>query len=227
MKQLTLSFLAGIMVCLLVFTSSCKTEPKAVETPIPSVDTKVMMIRHPVKDYNAWKPVYMAHDSVRQAYGLSQLSLGRGAEDANMVIVIERVTDMARAKEFMALPELKTTMDSAGVSGPPAIAFANVVRNDTPDIPQNDRVMITHRVKDFDAWLKVYDNEGRSVRAANGMLDRALARDADDPNTVYIVFAITDKEKAMARMQSDELKKTMTDAGVEGAPSFFYYTLDK
>lgn len=227
MKQLTLSFLAGIMVCLLVFTSSCKTEPKAVETPIPSVDTKVMMIRHPVKDYNAWKPVYMAHDSVRQAYGLSPLSLGRGAEDANMVIVIERVTDMARAKEFMALPELKTTMDSAGVSGPPAIAFANVVRNDTTDIPQNDRVMITHRVKDFDAWLTVYDNEGRSVRAANGMLDRALARDADDPNTVYIVFAITDKEKAMARMQSDELKKTMTDAGVEGAPSFFYYTLDK
>lgn len=67
----------------------------------------------------------------------------------------------------------------------------------------------------------------RSVRAENGLLDRALARDADDPNTVYIVFAISDKEKSMARMQSEELKKTMTDAGVEGAPSFFYYTLDK
>lgn len=227
MKQLTLFFIAGVMVCLIALTPGCKTEPKAVETPIPSVDTKVMMIKHPVKDYSIWKPVYMAHDSVRKAFGISQLSLGRGAEDANMVIIIERVNDMAKAKEFMALPDLKTTMDSAGVSGPPSVAFANVMRNDTTSIPQNDRVMITHKVKDFDAWLKVYDNEGRSVRAENGMLDRALARDADDPNTVYIVFAITDKEKAMARMQSDDLKKTMMDAGVEGVPSFFYYTLDK
>ncbi len=227
MKQLTLFLSACFMVCLIVFTQGCKTEPKAVEAPIPSVDTKVIMIKHPVKDYNVWKPVYTAHDSVRQSYGISQLSLGRGADDPNMVIVIERITDMAKAKEFLALPDLKTTMDSAGVSGPPSVAFANVMRNDTTEIPQLDRVMIAHKVRDFEAWLKVYDSEGRSVRAENGLLDRALARDADDPNTVYIVFAISDKDKAMARMQSEELKKTMTDAGVEGAPSFFYYTLDK
>jgi quinol monooxygenase YgiN len=227
MKQLTLLCTAGLMVCLLVFTQGCKTEPKAEETPIPTVDYQVMMIKHPVKDYSIWKPVYMAHDSVRQAYGISPVGVGRGAEDPNMVIVIERVTDMAKAKEFIALPDLKTAMDSAGVTGAPSFAFANVIRNDSTEIPQTDRVMVSHKVKDFDAWLKVYDGEGRSARAANGLLDRALARDADDPNTVYIVFAITDKDKAMARMQSEDIKKLMTDAGVEGPPSFFFYTLDK
>jgi hypothetical protein len=57
------------------------------------------------------------------------------------------------------------------------------------------------------------------------LTDRGLARGIDDQNMVYIVFAITDKEKATARMNSEELKKIMTDAGVDGAPQIMYYNL--
>jgi hypothetical protein len=118
-------------------------------------------------------------------------------------------------------------MQKAGVTGPPTFAFVDVLRNDTTDIPQNTRVMVTHRVKDFATFLKVYDGEGIAARASHGIVDRGLGRDIDDPNMVYLVFAITDMYKAKARMQSEELKKIMGEAGVEGTPQFFFYNLDE
>jgi quinol monooxygenase YgiN len=196
-----------------------------VEEPIPAASYKAVMIQHPVANYSVWQAAYMAHDSVRNAYGISKYGLGRGTQDTNMVWILNKINDLGKAKEFAGLPELKTVMEAAGVTGMPTFTYMDVVRDDTSSIPQKDRVLVSHKVKDYDTWLKAYDGEGRAMRAENGLLDRGLARNADDPNTVYIVFAITDKDKAMARMQSEELKKIMTDAGVEGPPSFFFYTL--
>ena len=110
-------------------------------------------------------------------------------------------------------------------NGPPSFSYADVIRNEDSKIEIKDRVMVVHRVKDFDAWLKVFDQEGSTTRMGNGLIDRALARDADDANKIYIVFAISDMEKAKIRMNSDELKKLMTDAGVEGPPQFNFYRL--
>ena len=114
-------------------------------------------------------------------------------------------------------------MDQAGVTAPPTIEFANTIRNDTTKTDINDRILVKHKVKDFDAWLKVYDDEGMDKRKSFGLVDRALARGMDDPNIVYIVFAVSDWDKANTRMQSEELKKLMTDAGVEGPPTFTKY----
>lgn len=227
MKRISHFFCAGLLLCTLAFTSACKSEPKAAEEPIPSTSFKFAMIKHGVKDYNAWKPVYMAHDSMRTASGLSKFVLGRGTDDTTMVFVAEKISDLAKAKEFSTSPGLRTAMESAGVTGSVTIAFAEMLRLDTTTNDQKNRLLISHRVKDFDAWLKVYDSEGRSARAANGLADRALARDLDDPNTVYIAFIINDREKANARMQSEDLKKLMTDAGVEGPPTFFFYTVQE
>ena len=212
------------MLCLLTFTSGCKTEPKAVEEPIPASSYKAIMVKHSVASYPAWKEVYMGHDSVRQAYGITPMFIARGSEDTTTVLVMNKLTDVQKAKDFAASPDLKMVMEKAGVTGPPTVAFLDVVRDDTSSIPQNDRLMVVHKVKDYDTWLKAYDGEGRATRAANGLLDRGLAREIDDPNMVYVVFAVTDKAKAMARMQSEELKKLMTDAGIEGPPSFYFYT---
>ena len=58
-------------------------------------------------------------------------------------------------------------------------------------------------------------------------MDRGLARDIDDSNLIYIVFAISDMEKAKTRMNSIALKKLMMDAGVEGPPTISFYRLEK
>jgi quinol monooxygenase YgiN len=188
---------------------------------------KIIVIKHAVADFDKWKVGYMANDSIRQAYGISQYAIGRGMENPNMVIVIDKMTDLQKAKDFSMLPGLKDAMQKAGVISKPSFAFANVIRNDDTKIEVVDRVLISHHVKNFETWLKEFDGEGSAKRAANGLLDRGLAQAAEDPNMVYIVFAITDMAKAKARMNSDELKKIMTDAGVEGAPDIFMYKLTK
>ncbi len=226
MVQLTRFFTAGLMLCLIVLATGCKTEPKADEAPIPATRFKFSMIKHPVAEYTAWKAVYEAQDSLRTAFGMSKFVLARGTDDPGMVFVVHKIADLSKAKEFIAHPDLAAAMANAGVTAPPTVAFADMIRIDTSTNPGNDRLLISHRVKDFDAWLKVYDAEGRTARTANGLQDRALSRDLDDPNMVYVAFVVTDREKANARMQSEDLKKLMTDAGVEGPPTFFYYTVD-
>ena len=223
MKNLLLPMVLFTISFLLSCQSGQKTEVQ-VEEPIPASSIKVMMIRHPVSDFDAWKPHYMAHDSMRAAYGMTHFSLSRGMDNPNMVLIANRIDDVQKAKDFSMMPELKAVMDSAGVTGPPTIEFAELVRYDTSTVSMRDRVIISHRVKDFDTWLKAYDNEGRKTRREHGLVDRGLARGIDDPNLVYVIFAVTDMEKAKARANSEELKTLMTEAGVESAPEVFWYT---
>jgi len=230
-----------VPVLLLVFTVaflSCKknkTEKMETEEGMP-MDTvaevaafepfKVIVIKHKVADYDKWRKGYDAHDSVRQAYGISHYVIGRGMDDRNTVIVIDKMNDVTKAKEFSAMPSLKEAMKKAGVIGSPEFAYYEVIRNDDSKINLKDRLMVTHRVKDFDAWLKVYDAEGVAKRMEEGLIDRGMARSIDDPNMVTLVFAISDMEKAKAAINSEAKKKLMTEAGVEGSPKMFYYKLE-
>jgi hypothetical protein len=113
-------------------------------------------------------------------------------------------------------------MGKAGVTSKPTIQFFHVIRFD-PEAKEKQWVMITHKVKDFDAWVKVYDGEGTAKRASEGMADAVLARGIDDPNLVQIVFDIKDMAKAKAALFSEEKKKLMTSAGVEGKPVITFY----
>jgi quinol monooxygenase YgiN len=224
MKKINALLMSGIS--LLVFScGSPKEEKKESEAAGNAVIEKIIMIKHPVAEYNAWLSAYNAHDSVRKAYGISSYLLGRGMEDSNVVYVLDKADDIQKAKEFAGLPDLKDAMQKAGVTGAPEFHYMNVLRDDNSPIEIKDRVMVMHKVKDFDAWLKVYDQEGMETRKANGLIDRGIARDADDPNMVYIVFAIADMEKAKARVNSEELKKLMMDAGVEGPPTTYFYRI--
>lgn len=187
---------------------------------------KVIMIKHTVANYDKWRKEYDAHDSVRQAYGISHFVIGRGMEDPNKIIIIDKMTDVMKAKEFSALPSLKGVMKKAGVMGVPEFAYYDVIRNDDSKIDIKDRLMVTHHVKNFDAWLKVYDAEGMTKRMEEGLIDRGMAQSIDDPNMVTLVFAISDMKKARASITSEAKKKLMMEGGVEGAPQLFYYILE-
>ena len=240
MKQISTILALGIV----LFFSSCnnstddKTATTDTATAVAGTDTatkaaaepvftpfKVMVVQHHVKNFEKWKTGYMAHDSMRQAFNIARYGLGRGIGDTNTVIVINKIADAAKAKEFSTSPGLKEAMQKAGVSGPPKFSYIDVIRNDDSKIDQQERVTVAHHVKDFDAWLKVFDGEGKAARAGYGLVERGLGRGIDDPNMVYIVFAITDMAKAKARIGSPELKKLMKEAGVDGPPQIVYYKL--
>lgn len=236
MKRFSLLLASALMIA----SYSCnngeeakKEEPKPADTtakaeaPQPPAFSpwKVLIIKHMVKDYAKWLPIYKDHDSARMKFGISQYIIGRGLDDSNMVIVLDKIEDFQRAKDFSKTPDLKSAMQKAGVTGQPAVEMANVIRQDMTDIPQKDRLMVSHHVKDFDAWLKVFDGEGKDARASYGLVERAISRGADDSNMVYIVFAVTDLEKAKARAKSPELKKLMDSAGVDGPPKALFYKI--
>ena len=214
-------FFFPLMVIVLVTWMSCK--PAEEPVVIPTSMFKSVVIKHPVSNYAKFNTVFMASDSMKEANGFHTIGVARGLQDTNMVVVIGKVDDVAKAKAFVTSPEIKTAMDSATVSGPPTIEFIDVVRNDDSEIPQMERMMIKHHVKDFGAWLKVYDKEGKETRAGYGIIDRAMGRGIEDSNMVYLVFAITDMAKAEERGKSEELKKLLDEAGVDSEPEMFLY----
>jgi quinol monooxygenase YgiN len=182
----------------------------------------IMEINHAVKEYGSWKKAFDLDSTARASSGLSTLVLARSLDNPNDVSVTLLVSAVPKAKAFAAEPRLKDVMEKNGVVSKPDIGYYHVTRFN-PDSKEKQWVLITHKVKDYAAWLKVYDAEGPATRASHGMIDVVLSRAIDDSNTVQIIFDIKDMAKAKARISSPELKKLMTDAGVTGAPKIEFY----
>lgn len=180
-------------------------------------------ISQSVKDYDKWRPSFNADSAARKANGMEDIVVGRGIDNPNNVIIAMKVSDVQKAKDFAADPRLKEVMDKAGVTSKPIIQFFHIIRFN-PESKEKQWVRITHKVKDFDAWLQVFDNEGSANRASQGLVDVALGRGIDDPNIVTLVFDIRDMAKAKASILSEEKKKLMISAGVEGTPTIRFYS---
>ena len=211
-------------------TAATTDTPKtaAVDTPKPPEfkPFNVVEIGHTVKDYDKWRPGFNADSPARKASGLDFIVIGRKADNPNDLLIVLNASDVSKAKAFAADPRLKDVMQKHGVTSKPDINYYHVIRFN-PDSKEKQWVIVNHKVKDFDAWVKVFDGEGAATRATFGLVDVALARGIDDPNLVHIVFDIKDMAKAKAIMNDPALKKLMTDAGVVGAPTItFYNTAD-
>lgn len=233
-----------IAICMIVLFASCgsgpaKEDTKAADTAAVAVaDTpavvkpafvpfKVIMIQHKVKNFEKWQEAYLANDSLRKAYQISPWMVGRIIKDSNMVFVVDKMEDLTKAESFSKLPGLKKAMKMGGVTGEPGFSYAEIIRNNDSAVESSDRVSVAHHVKDFSIWLKAFDAEGASSRAASGLVDRSIGRSLTDSNMIYITFAVTDMAKAKARVASPELKKVMTDAGVDSPPTVRWFRLAK
>ncbi len=200
--------------------------PAPAEVKPPFTPFKVVMIQHKVKNFEKSEAEYFNRDSLRNTYGITHFVIGRDLKDSNTVFVLDKIMDVDKAKAFYALPAAKEAMKKAGVSGPPGFTYAEFVRvNDNP-VQFTEGLAVSHRVKDYGVWLKAYDSDAAS-RTANGLIERGIARNLYDSNTVSVLFEVSDSTKARARMKSPDLKKIMEDAGVEGPPTVRWYRLIK
>jgi hypothetical protein len=211
-------------------TKAADTVAAAVPPPPPPaafVPFDVAEMSHTVKDYSKWRPVFDADSVSRKESGMKTLVVAKGLEKKNDIFMAFEIADLQKAKDFSTNPKLKVKLHTAGVISKPAINFFHVIRFN-PDTKEKQWVMVTHKVKDFVAWLKVYDGEGKEKRASEGMVDVLLSRSTSDSNIVQIVFDITDLAKAKAAITSEDKKKLMMSAGVMGKPKIeFYETADK
>jgi hypothetical protein len=83
----------------------------------------LMVIHHKVKDYNAWRPVYDAHEKSRASAGITNGRVFRRAEDPNDLVILLDVADVAKGRSWTTSEDLKSAMQKAGVLGPPTIHF--------------------------------------------------------------------------------------------------------
>ena len=207
--------------------TTAATPPPAAEAKPAFTPFKIVVIQHKVKNFAKSVAGYFSNDSLLRANGITHIVVARDLKDSNQVFIIDKVDDVEKAKAFFDQPEVKDRMMKAGVSRPAGLTFAEVVRADDSPLQYTDAVSIAHHVKDFDAWQKAFDAEGTATRAANGLIDRIMARDIHDPNTVYLTFQVSDLAKAKARTASPELKKLMADAGVDTPPTIRWVSVQK
>ncbi len=82
-------------------------------------------------------------------------------------------------------------------------------------------ILITHKVKDFAEWKKVFESHA-GLRTSSGELSVEIFRDASDPNRLTVINKWKSLESAQKFAQSPELKAAMEKAGVEGHPEVYF-----
>ncbi len=80
-----------------------------------------LMVRHPVKDFDAWKVVYDEVGTLRDQHGCTYERVLRLPSDGNDVVAIHDFPTVEQAEAFAADPALKAAMERSGVAGAPRI----------------------------------------------------------------------------------------------------------
>jgi hypothetical protein len=79
----------------------------------------VLLIRHKVTDYAAWKPVFDEQDAIRRAHGCQRGRLFRSAADPTETLVLLEWDDLERARLFAQSDDLWDLMKRADVVDDP------------------------------------------------------------------------------------------------------------
>jgi uncharacterized protein (DUF1330 family) len=82
-----------------------------------------MLVRHSVKDYEAWKSVFDSVSDLRQRYGEKSYQILRQENGSNDLVALFEWDNLDNARKYAASPELKAAMQQAGVTGKPDILF--------------------------------------------------------------------------------------------------------
>ena len=75
------------------------------------------------------------------------------------------------------------------------------------------RLLVRNRVKDFDVWKAIFDENADAGRAAGLELEN-LWRCSDEPENVFFIFTVADREKADAFMADPSSAETGQRSGV-------------
>ena len=81
------------------------------------------LVRHKVKDYGKWKPLFDEHAAKRKGGGSKGGRLFRSEKDPNEVVILFEWEDLGKAHKFAESEDLRKTMERAGVVGKPELYF--------------------------------------------------------------------------------------------------------
>ncbi len=90
-----------------------------------------MIVKHRVANFEQWKAVFDSMEGARREHGWTAHSVLRDATDPNMVVIVNRMKDIQRAKAYGSSDALRAAMGKAGVQGPPEIQFLDDAADQT------------------------------------------------------------------------------------------------
>jgi len=82
-----------------------------------------LFVRHVVADYPAWRVIYDEFDARRRSLGVTSHGVYQLDGNPNDITAYHEFDSMEAAKAFANGPELRETMQRAGVKGEPDIWF--------------------------------------------------------------------------------------------------------
>jgi hypothetical protein len=180
-----------------------------------------LTVRHEVKDFAAWKKVFDADATNRAAAGLTDLIVVREADNPNLVGLVFGVSDIAKAKAMSGSPQLKAEMERGGVIGAPIFRFLQGDLN-IPDAKAY--LTLVAKVSSFDTFRKGYAMDVADRKAAT-LTDLGVLQSVDDPNALFLIWAVGDVARATAFLNSPELAEHQAkNAGLVGAPEVHFWT---
>ena len=75
----------------------------------------LLVVRHSVRDYGAWRQVYDAVKPMQTAGGVTEESVYQDPGNPNDVLVLHRFGSRSKAEAFAASSELRDALNRAGV----------------------------------------------------------------------------------------------------------------
>ncbi len=176
-----------------------------------STPTAAVVVTHEVESYEIWKRAFDQHAAARKSAGIVATHVNRDAVQPNLLSVYLAGNDAAKLASFLSSRDLMTTMQNAGVKGPPRIARITPVEDNT----RKDALaglIVRHKVTDFAAWKRGFDAHA-GARTDAGIVGHAVNRSVDDPNVVVVYLQARSLDQLRAFADSPSLKEAMQRAG--------------
>jgi hypothetical protein len=100
----------------------------------------MMIVRHKVKDYGQWRPIFDGHVEMQRAAGLINPRVYHSADsNKSEIVVVFDTEDTKMAKDFATSADLKEAMIKAGVLDTPTIYFLESIDWAKPPTRSNER----------------------------------------------------------------------------------------
>jgi hypothetical protein len=84
-------------------------------------------------------------------------------------------------------------------------------------------MLVRHKVTDFSAWKRVFDSHSSAQHDAGLRVEQVL-RNIDEPNEVFLLFAVANVESARGFVSSPEVPEAQRQSGVVDNPDIYFLT---
>lgn len=179
-----------------------------------------LTVIHECKDFAVWRRAYDADLSWRNSAGLTERYVVREHTKPNVIGLVFEASDVNRAKEMIASPDLAATMKVAGIIGAPMVRIRH---GELKRQAAAHFATMTLTVRDYETALKAYAMDAAD-RSAVGLTDLGVLRHHDEPNNLLLFWAVADVARATAFFDSPALAEHMVkNAGVVGFPERHFW----